>query len=89
MAGNTVLSIERILNGGLGFAHGESGSMKKRGPSRGKNDPLRIAHKEFSSDSLLKSFNLLAECRLADFQPAGGPAKVEMLGDGEEVANLS
>ena len=89
MAGHTVLGIERILNRGIGFAHGEPGFRKECGPSRGKNNPLGIAHKEFSSHALLESLDLLAEGRLADFQPAGGPAKVEMLGDGEEVANLS
>jgi hypothetical protein len=56
---------------------------------RGQHDSPAVAIEESDFEVTLQSLDLLGERRTGDVQPVSGPAEVQLLGDGDEVAQLA
>jgi hypothetical protein len=56
-------------------------------PGGGELDLAAGAHEQLGAEGALELADLGAQRRLGDVQPRGGTAEVELLGDGQEVAN--
>ncbi len=64
--------------------HGQEGAAR-----RGQGDSAGAAVEQLQAELAFQPPDLLADRRLDDVQPLGGPAEVEFLGDRHEVPNLT
>lgn len=71
------------------LAYRSLGVGAKGVPGRAEGHLASASLEQLDPDLLLKSTNLLAEGRLGDVQSLCGTAEVELVGDGEEVSEVS
>ncbi len=63
--------------------------VEQHGPGGRQLDPARRPHEQLHAERRLERLDPLAERRLGDVQPLGGAAEVQLLGDGDEVAEVA
>jgi len=75
------------LGGALERRERERCLLEERLPGGGQLDLPAGASEQFCAEGALELSDLVAQRRLGDVEPRGGTAEVELLGDGQEVAN--
>ena len=73
----------------LDVAEGSAGAFEKDFSCTGETDGARGAGEEGVAEDLFEFANLLREGRLGEVQTQGGTAKVQLFGDGDEVAKVA
>ena len=63
-------------------------SSSSSAPAGRELDPARRTDEQLDAERRLERLDPLAERRLGDVEPLGGPAEVQLLGDGDEVAQV-
>jgi hypothetical protein len=66
-----------------------AGVGEERGAGRGERHRPRAAGEQLGADHRLEPPHLLAQRRLGDADAFGGAAEVQLLGDGDEVAEVA
>jgi hypothetical protein len=77
--------VQRLVGGGQQVG----GVGEQRGAGPGQLDPSRAAHEQRPADLALERADLGAQRRLGQAQPRGRSREMELLGDRDEVAELT
>ena len=62
--------------------------MQEYPPGFGQGDITRGAQQQHRVELALEPFDRPAQCRLGDMQALGGAAEMQILGDGDEIAQM-
>src|SRR5205823_2989842 len=82
----------RVAGGGPGVVCGRengAGAGEQLLSGLSQVDASPVAHKQLNAELMLQRTDLRAQWRLRDMQPRGRPCKIEILGDGDEVAKVA
>ncbi len=72
----------------VGLFQQRPGTGEQRLAGRGKRHVAAVPVEQACSEGAFQGLDLLRQRRSGNAQPRGGPAEVEFLGDGHEVAQL-
>jgi hypothetical protein len=78
----------REVDGSIHQHQGAAAFLKEHPAGAGQRDAAARSVQKLHAQLPFERFNLVAEARLGDMQPAGGPAKVKLLGDRHKVAEV-
>jgi putative acetyltransferase len=73
----------------LDAAQRPASPLEKRGPGRGEPNRTRRPRQQRAADGLLEPADRLGQWRLGHVQPRSRVTKVQLLGDGDEVAQVA
>ena len=76
-----------LIGGALGLGEEAAPFIEKEGAGRGEPDLPAGPIEQPDTELLLEGPDLLAEARLRHAEAVGGAAEVELLGDGDEIAD--
>ena len=77
-----------LRDSAFGAPHDVAGVLEQHLPVRGQLHLARRAREELATDLALQGSDLRRQRGLGDVQPLGRSAEVQLLGDGQEVAQV-